>query len=95
MDYRLSTTEMTYERVWRRPFNSTNVMFHFAGHLVRSLALAVSPRLIYFASRSYRRRLWNLVCTMGVPLVWKVNALIAHDISDFLLGKYGSVRPHL
>lgn len=40
--HRLSTKEMTYERVWRRPGNSTNVVFHFAGHLVRTLALAVS-----------------------------------------------------
>lgn len=30
-----SNTGMTYEKVWRRPADSTNVMFHFAGHLVR------------------------------------------------------------
>ena len=33
--HRLSTKEGTYERVWRRPADSTNVVFHFADHLVR------------------------------------------------------------
>ncbi|KAG6381845.1 alpha/beta-hydrolase [Boletus reticuloceps] len=29
-----STKELRHERVWRRPANSTNVMFHFANHLI-------------------------------------------------------------
>jgi hypothetical protein len=37
--HRLSSEEATYERVWRRPVDSTNVVFHFAGHLVRLRAL--------------------------------------------------------
>lgn len=32
----LSAKQMTYEKVWRRPAHASNVVFHFAGHLVRS-----------------------------------------------------------
>ncbi|KAG6380138.1 Alpha/Beta hydrolase protein [Boletus reticuloceps] len=53
-----STKELTHERVWRRPANSTNVMFHFANHLI----------------------------------VQEAPCELAHDISDFLLCKYGSIR---
>ncbi|KAI9454511.1 Alpha/Beta hydrolase protein [Boletus coccyginus] len=57
----LSTKEMTCERVWRRPAHSTNVMFHFAGHLI----------------------------------VQEAPFELAHDVSEFLLCKYGSAKSHL
>ncbi|KAF8556562.1 alpha beta-hydrolase [Imleria badia] len=57
----ISTKEMTDERVWRRPADSTNVMFHFAGHLV----------------------------------VQEAPVELAHDISEFLVRKYGSAKPRL
>ncbi|KAH0831137.1 hypothetical protein J3R83DRAFT_13707 [Lanmaoa asiatica] len=57
----LSTRKGTYERVWRRPANSTNVVFHFAGHLI----------------------------------VQEAPFELAHDISNLLLRKYGSTKPHL
>jgi len=57
----LSSEEATYERVWRRPVDSTNVVFHFAGHLI----------------------------------VQEAPFELAHDISDFLLCKYESMKSHL
>ncbi|KAG8216017.1 hypothetical protein J3R82DRAFT_8010 [Butyriboletus roseoflavus] len=39
----LSTKEGTYERVWRRPVNSTNVVFHFAGHLGTAAGVDLNP----------------------------------------------------